>query len=235
LKLLILAGGFGTRLQHLGLGLPKALVPVAASPFLELQLQNWLKQGITSFVFLLHHQADRITQYLHIAQHGLLSGCDLSIVVEKTALDTGGAIANAVKELSLTGDFLVTNADTWLDAGIADLQKVSSPAIAVLHVAKGDRFGSVDFDDKHAVTGFKEKDPFRTECWISAGMYRLNASLFAAWGGDRVSVERDLFPLLLEKKHLRAVKIQSNFIDIGVPEDYHRFCRWIQDGRSYSL
>jgi len=235
LKLLILAGGFGTRLQHLGLDLPKALVPVGSSPFLELQLQNWLKQGITSFVFLLHHQADRITQYLRIAQHDLLSGCNLSIVVEKSALDTGGAIANAVKELSLTGDFLVTNADTWLDAGIADLQKASGPAIAVLKVAEGDRFGSVDFDDNDAVTGFREKDPLSTECWISAGMYRLDAGLFAAWGGERVSIERDMFPLLLKNKQLRAVKIQSNFIDIGVPEDYHRFCRWIQDGRSYSL
>lgn len=235
MKLLILAGGFGTRLQHLGFNLPKALVPVGSSPFLELQLQNWLRQGITSFVFLLHHQADRVTQYLHIAQHDLLSGCEYSIVVEKSALDTGGAIANAVKELSLTGDFLVTNADTWLNAGIADLQKASSPAIAVLQVAEGNRFGSVDFDDNGAITGFREKDPFSTACWISAGMYRLNAGLFAAWGGERVSIEKGLFPLLLKEKQLRAVKIQSNFIDIGVPEDYHRFCRWIQDGRSYSL
>jgi len=235
LKLLILAGGFGTRLQHLGFNLPKALVPVGSSPFLELQLQNWMHQGINSFVFLLHHQADSISQYLKSIKAGLLAGCELSIVVEKSPLDTGGAIANAVNELSLTGDFLVVNADTWLEAGIKDLKNASSPAIAVLHIANGDRFGSVDVDDSGTVTGFIEKDSSRTDCWISAGMYLLNASLFAAWAGEKVSIERDLFPLLLKEKQLSAVKIESNFIDIGVPEDYQRFCSWIEDGRSYSL
>ena len=222
-------------MQHLGLDVPKALMPVGSSSFLELQLENWLLQGINSFVFLLHHQADRITQYLHSVEGNLLAGCEMSIVEEETPLDTGGAIANAVKELALVGDFLVTNADTWLGAGIADMQKTNSPAIAVLHVDEGGRFGSVDFDESQAVIGFKEKDPLRTECWISAGMYRLNARLFADWSGNKYSIEREIFPQLLNEKKLRAVKIESDFIDIGVPEDYHRFCRWIDAGRSFPL
>ena len=235
MKLLVLAGGFGTRLQHLGLGMPKALAPVGSSPFLELQINNWLNQGITSFVFLLHHQADQIEKYLLSIKNDLLAGCELSIVIENTALDTGGAIANAVRELSLNEDFLVANADTWLEAGIAELGRSPGPTVAVLQVDDASRFGLVNFDDRGFVQSFVEKDQCQTMGWINAGLYRFNTDLFLAQDKAKFSIERDVLPLLAIDTKLIAAKIESNFIDIGVPNDYYRFCRWIESERNYPL
>ena len=60
MKLLVLAGGFGTRLQSVVSDVPKAVAPVGNVSFLYLQLEHWIAQGVRSFVFLLHHQADLI-------------------------------------------------------------------------------------------------------------------------------------------------------------------------------
>ena len=55
MKLLVLAGGFGTRLHSVVAEVPKALAPIGSVPFLQLQIDHWKTQGINSFVFLLHH------------------------------------------------------------------------------------------------------------------------------------------------------------------------------------
>jgi NDP-sugar pyrophosphorylase family protein len=55
--------------------------------------------------------------------------------------------------------------------------------------------------------------------------------LFEDWSGQAFSLERDLFPELAKVGHLRAAPLQAEFIDIGVPADYFRFCRWVESGK----
>ena len=64
MRLLVLAGGFGTRLKSVVNNVPKALAPVGSVPFLQLQIEHWYAQGIREFCFLLHHQADKIFTFL---------------------------------------------------------------------------------------------------------------------------------------------------------------------------
>ena len=68
MKLLVLAGGFGTRLRTAVTDVPKPLAPVGDVPFLQLQIEHWLDQGIREFTFLLHHQADQIVAFLKAQQ-----------------------------------------------------------------------------------------------------------------------------------------------------------------------
>jgi D-glycero-alpha-D-manno-heptose 1-phosphate guanylyltransferase len=235
LKLLVLAGGFGTRLQSVLLGMPKALAPVGGVPFLALQLDNWIAQGIRSFVFLLHHQADQITGFLDTVKSGLLKDCEFVTLVEPAPMDTGGAVAHAVRELGLDGDFLVTNADTWLGSGIQKLTASRSPAMAVTRLDDSSRYGQVQFDDCHRVTAFTEKKALGAPGWINAGLCRLRADMFNNWDGSRFSMETQTFPELVQRGEFRAVPIEPDFIDIGIPEDYRRFCRWIESGRKGTL
>ena len=102
MMLLVLAGGFGTRLQSVVTEVPKALAPVGDVPFLKLQIEHWKKQGITSFIFLLHHQADLIVNFLKIQQASLLNECEIHWVIEPRPMDTGGAVAYAVKKQKLS-------------------------------------------------------------------------------------------------------------------------------------
>jgi D-glycero-alpha-D-manno-heptose 1-phosphate guanylyltransferase len=235
MKLLVLAGGFGTRLKTVITDVPKALAPVGDVPFLQLQLEHWLAQGLREFTFLLHHQADLIIAFLQAHQFGLLKDCQVDWLIEPVPMDTGGAIAHAVKTLDLKDEFLMTNADTWLGGGIFELMQSLAPSMAVVNLPNVSRYGQVHFDHAERVTAFAEKDGQCAAGWINAGLCHLNVELFKNWDGQPFSLERNLFPTLVQKRHLTAAPLQTDFIDIGVPADYHRFCRWIAAGRQNPL
>jgi D-glycero-alpha-D-manno-heptose 1-phosphate guanylyltransferase len=234
-RLLVLAGGFGTRLQSVVSDVPKALAPVGDIPFLHLQIENWLSQGLRSFVFLLHHQAELIIEFLEFERNKLLKDCELKWVIEPTALDTGGAVAYAVSQLNLTSDFLLTNADTWLGTGMSAVAQSKAPSMAVLSVSDASRYGQVEFDDQLKVTSFLEKSNTKGSGWINAGICHLNVNSFQHWDGRPFSLERILLTQLANDGGLLTVVLQTDFIDIGIPEDYGRFFSWIKSGKTNEL
>lgn len=231
MKLLILAGGFGTRLQSVVSDVPKALAPVGYSTFLDIQIEHWIAQGITDFVFLLHHQADQIVSFLQARQKDLLRDCQVAWTVEPLPLDTGGAVAYAVHALGLNGDVLISNADTWLGKGVDEIQGVNSPSLAVVHLSDISRYGEVLFEENFRVNGFREKSGRKMAGWINAGLCRLSTELFSHWDGCALSLERNVFPDLVNRGVLHAVPLQADFMDIGVPDDYVRFCMWASNGK----
>jgi D-glycero-alpha-D-manno-heptose 1-phosphate guanylyltransferase len=233
--LLVLAGGFGTRLQSELPGCPKPLAPIGGIPFLSLLIELWRTAGVKNFVFLLHHQSEQIIMYLKDNEAGLLADCEWSTITEPEPLGTGGAVANAVHELSLHEDFLVANSDTWLDNFMGDLLSASAPALGILQVENTQRYGVVNIDNQGLVTGFIEKSRTQGLGWINAGSYHLQPNLFVDWNGAPFSLEHHLFPKLVEERRLHAVPLKSDFIDIGIPEDYQRFTQWIELGRSFPL
>lgn len=230
MRLLVLAGGFGTRLSSVVSDVPKALAPINGVPFLQLQLQHWLKQGLREFTFLLYHQADQIIHFLKQQQLELLKDCKLDWVIEPIPLDTGGAVANAVQKLNFEGNFLITNADTWLGSGVHELTQSKPPSMAVVNFADVSRYGQVHFDLKNNVISFDEKKAVPSEGWINAGMYYFSSNFFENWDGKPFSLERDFFKALLKKRYLKAIPLDTDFIDIGVPEDYRFFCDWVESG-----
>lgn len=227
MKLLVLAGGFGTRLKTVISDVPKALAPIGDVPFLQLQIAHWLAQGVREFTFLLHHQADLIIAFLKAHEAGLLNDCKVDWLIEPVPMGTGGAIANAVKTLDLKNEFLMTNADTWLGGGIFELIQSSAPAMAVVNLPDVSRYGQVYFDHGHRVSAFTEKTVECAAGWINAGFCHLSAELFNNWDGEPFSLEQDLFSRLAQSSRLTAVPLQTDFIDIGIPVDYRRFCRWV--------
>lgn len=235
LPLFVLAGGFGTRLQSVLNGSPKALAPVHGRPFLSLQIEHWLSQGVDSFVFMLHHHADQIIQFLKSEEDKLLKGCKVHYVVEPSPMGTGGAVAYAINQLAYGGDFLLTNADTWLGVGIDEMMKAPSPAILVVKVENVGRYGEVIFDNRRLVTSFVEKRDNPNIGWINAGISRMNTSFFRDWDGQPFSLENSTYPELVVKKVLAAITLDTGFIDIGIPQDYAKFCRWIESERTIRL
>ena len=73
--------------------------------------------------------------------------------------------------------------------------------------------------------GFKEKVLGQKKSTINAGIYKLDLSCFNGIQKKVFSLEQDLFPLLIEHKFVNSVKITGNFIDIGIPSDYKKFCQ----------
>lgn len=234
-RLLVLAGGFGTRLRSAVADVPKPLAPVMGRPYLQYLIEHWVGQGVSELSFLLHFQADMIVDFLSTQQReGCLRGCKLNVVVEPRPLGTGGAIAFAVDQLAMRGTFLVANADTWVGGDLQRIVQAGSPSMAVIRVENAERYGSVQIENDKVVT-FREKLDSVGPGWINAGLYHLDCDAFRNWDGEPYSIERELFPLLAREGRLNAVPLDTDFIDIGIPEDYFRFCRWIESGKTGGL
>lgn len=235
MELLVLAGGVGTRLRSVVSDRPKALAQVAGRPCLYYLMEGWMTQGVTNLTFLLHHHSELIENFLVCYRAtSLWKDCAIRTVIENKPLGTGGSVAHAVKSLSLSGSFLVANADTWLGSGIEQVIDTTVPAMAVVQVGNTERYGSVRVE-QHKVVAFEEKQNTTGSGWINAGLYHLSADLFDNWNGEPFSIEREFFPKLVVGGQLRAVPLTTDFIDIGIPEDYFRFCRWIESGKTRVL
>jgi NDP-sugar pyrophosphorylase family protein len=90
-------------------------------------------------------------------------------------------------------------------------------------------------DSNNHVTLFQEKNSRKGSGWINAGLYHLSSELFMNWDHQPFSLERISFPAWAACGDLKAVALEADFIDIGVPADYFRFCRWIESGKKVNL
>jgi D-glycero-alpha-D-manno-heptose 1-phosphate guanylyltransferase len=227
-QLIVLAGGFGTRLQLILNGKPKPLADINGVPFLQLLFVNWIEQGFSNFILSLHYEAEQIISLVEELKKTILRNCEVQYVIEFTPLGTGGAISHVVNELNLINDVFIANADTWVDSGFKSLIGSKNNVIGIVRMENTSRYGKVLLNNDNNVVKFEEKENKDSPGFINAGIYKLSSSLFTAWNGKAYSLERELFPILIQKQKLCAVEIISNFIDIGVPEDYYKFCRIIK-------
>jgi NDP-sugar pyrophosphorylase family protein len=222
--LVVLAGGFGTRLQSVLKGLPKPMADINGIPFLQYQFENWIENGFDDFVISLHYEAQIIIDFIEQKKDTLLKNCKIQCIVEPIPLGTGGAIKYLISKAFLSNNFFITNADTWIKNGYSDLQRYNESAIGITYVENTLRYGQVVIDHQKNITSFIEKNINDKSGFINIGIYKLNKLFFLNFKKDVFSVEVDLFPQLLKTQELKGIPIYSDFIDIGIPEDYNRFC-----------
>ena len=85
------------------------------------------------------------------------------------------------------------------------------------------RFGSLKIDANHKVLGFEEKGAATGPGFINAGYYIFKRSLLDLIPEGKVcSLERDIFPRLVEQNAMYAFENHGDFIDIGLPEEWQR-------------
>jgi NDP-sugar pyrophosphorylase family protein len=60
---------------------------------------------------------------------------------------------------------------------------------------------------------------------INGGFYKFNKSIFEDFNKATYSLESDFFPILVKSKEIKGYILKTEFIDIGVPEDYLHFCK----------
>ena len=226
---IILAGGLGTRLRDAVADLPKCLAPVGQRPFLEIQVATLLAAGVEDIVLSLGYKADAVVDAV---QH-MAGRQRIRYVVEPSLLGTGGAIAFAMDSLGLA-EVMVANGDTYLDGDIGGMLLPLDRAggewfrMAVVQVADRGRFGGVQLDTKGRVQGFLEKGA-QGPGHINAGLYRLCRAVLPERASGPYALETAVLPGLVQRRAVAGLCISGNFTDIGVPEDYFRFC--LQRGR----
>lgn len=215
---IILAGGRGTRLASVVSDVPKPLAPIAGRPFLDHLIDRLAASGtVDRLILTLGHLADRAIT--HFERHP--PKLPVEILVETTALGTGGALVSALP--MLRGEtFLVLNGDTMLALDHADLLAAhratrAQATLALVEMADASRFGTVSLDEDR-ITGFIEKQP--GSGWINGGVYVFERTAFDAVPPGPASLERDLLPALIERGRTAGFRTRAPFIDIGLPETY---------------
>jgi NDP-sugar pyrophosphorylase family protein len=111
MKAMILAAGFGTRLQPLTKTVPKPMVPVLNRPLLERTIELLRQSNIQDIAVNVHHLSEQVIAHFG---DGSKFGVNLHFSREETILGTAGGIKEAQKFLD-GGSFLVINSDIIVD------------------------------------------------------------------------------------------------------------------------
>ncbi len=218
---IILAGGFGTRLTTVK-DVPKPMAPINNVPFLQILLDDLLVKGITKFYLAVGHQHEIIIDYFGSSY----MGCKINYVIEDTPLGTGGAIKQALAQVTSENVF-VFNGDTFFDVDIelmaAQHNSCSAEVtLALKPLTDFDRYGTVEVNDKFRITKFAEKQ-FCKEGVINGGIYLMKSNLFEGLEyPTQFSMEQDYFERYCSEKQLEGFVDEGYFIDIGIPEDYEK-------------
>ena len=217
----VLAGGFGTRLQKVVKNKPKALAEVSGKPFLAYLLEKYQDAGIRETVLCTGYLATQIEEAF--GDH--FGDMALTYSKEQMPLGTAGALANALPFIG-TDTALVANGDCFFEADITNmymyhLGRGSDATILLTHVDDVARFGMVDVDAVGAVEVFREKGGTGPG-WINAGVYLIERHMIKTIPtGRSVSIEKETFPSWIGKG-LCAWKGKGSFLDIGTAESYAR-------------
>ena len=220
MDVVILAGGFGTRLRSFVSDVPKPMAPVAGKPFLEILLASLSNKGITRAVLSLGHMADVVAQHFG----SKFQGIDLVYAIETQPLGTGGAIRVALKSC-VQQVALVINGDTFLELDVSALEtqwnQTGRPFIVGIEVDDTTRFGRLVLDGQRVV-GFAEKKAGGSGV-INSGHYLLPTDIFDGFDRpDPFSFEIDFLMPNVQNLDFEVFRTNGLFIDIGVPEDFLR-------------
>ena len=225
MKVVILAGGRGTRLAPYTSVLPKPLMPIGNQTILEIVIEQLVRQGFGEIVLCVGHLSHLIEAVLN---NGRPFGAELTYVKESEPLGTAGPL-RAIPELrSRSAPFLVMNGDvlTSLDYGALLNQHLKSqPAMTI---ATHQRVNTVDYGilelgarDNGAtrVVGFLEKPEFRLD--VSMGVYVLEPHVLDLIpAGEYFDIPDLVHAVLACGEDIGAYRFDGFWLDIGRPEDY---------------
>ena len=153
---IILAGGFGTRLQSVVNDLPKPMAPINGEPFLNYQL-NYLKHyGIKNVILSVGYLAEKIKAYYGSNFNGL----EIDYVVEENPMGTGGGIRLALEKCTESLSF-VLNGDSFFDVDLIKfndlhIQNRSQISLALRKVNNSERYGTIEKTKENIISSFKE-------------------------------------------------------------------------------
>ena len=235
MKALFLAGGMGTRLKPLTDDLPKPMVPIMGKPLLERNLLKLKNSGVDEIILSTSYKPHKIKEYFG---DGAKMGLKIHYVCEDIPLGTGGAIKNAQEFFDDT--FIIFNADILSNIDVTEMlkfhkEKHALATIAVTRVENPSQYGVIQYNEALYAESFIEK-PKLSEAksnYINAGIYIFEPQVLEEIpDSEVVSIERETYPLLLEKGYPIAVyKSKEYWMDIGTIDKYRQAHQDILDGR----
>lgn len=224
MKAVIMAGGFGTRIQPLTSNIPKPMIPLVNRPIMLHIVELLKKHNINDLVMLLYHQPEVIKNFF---RDGTDFGVKITYVTPLEDLGTAGAVKSAEKFLDER--FMVISGDLLTDFNLKKVmdfheEKKALATITLTSVKDPLQFGVVITDKEKRITQFLEK-PGWGEVFsdtINTGIYVLEPeALKYIPEGENFDFSQDLFPLLLRNNDpLYGYAMKGYWRDIGNTDSY---------------
>ncbi len=222
-EVIILAGGFGTRLSNVVSDLPKCMAPINGKPFLDYQLDYLDVFGIERVILSVGYLHEKIIE--HYGDH--YKNFKLDYAIEKEPLGTGGGLKLAMK-MAKGSLVYVLNGDTFYHIDykkFLDIHRGMEAKLSIVLRELDDvkRYGSIERDESKRITGFWEKNQKSGKGFINGGVYIFNKRFFESQNlPDKFSLEKDFFEKIYKTEKIYGILCRQYFIDIGVPEDYKK-------------
>jgi mannose-1-phosphate guanylyltransferase len=229
----ILAGGLGTRLKPITQRIPKVMLPINGKPFLLYLLELLRKQGVTEIVLCIGYLGEEVRNFL---QDGESFGLKIRYSQERERLlGTGGALRQA--QNLLDEYFLVINGDTYLPINYGDVERTflqcGKKALMVVYdnrehtgtknnVELGDDFMIIRHDKENSAPPLK---------YVDAGALVLRReALNLIEEGHPISLEKGLYPTLIQQNEMKAYITEQRFYDIANLEQLEAFDEFAKRG-----
>ena len=225
MKIIILAGGFGTRLSEYTDTIPKPMVTIGGKPIIFHIMNHYAKYGFKEFYIALGYKSEIIKDYFlnyrtlnsdftidlgtgDITHHNF-DNLDWKITLVNTGENTmtGGRIKR-IQNFIGNETCMLTYGDGVSDVNIKELLKFHNThkkLVTVTAVRPHARFGELEITEDNLVENFKEK-PQINNGWINGGFFVLEPEFFSYIEGDNTFLEKEPLEIAAQKKQLIAYK-----------------------------
>ncbi len=224
IKAVVMAGGFGTRIQPLTHAIPKPMLPIVNLPMMEHTMNSLIDIGIKEFIILLYFKADIIKNYFG---DGSDRGIKIEYVLPDADYGTAGAVGFAREYLDTT--FIIVSGDLVTDFDFKKIvefhkKRESKLTITLTSVENPLQFGVVITDENGKIEKFLEK-PSWGEVFsdtINTGIYIIEPEILKYIPlGENYDFAKDLFPFLMQEGiDIIGYDAVGYWQDVGNPESY---------------
>ena len=199
LKVVILAGGKGTRLKEHTNSIPKPMVKVLGKPIILHIIEHYQKFGIRNFIIASGYKSKIIKNFFKNKNN-------IKVIYTGKDTLTGGRLKKLKKYVSNT--FFLTYGDGLSDINIRSLLKFhfkhkKIATITAVHPIS--RFGEITLNNQNTVLKFNEKPQVKND-WINGGFFLFNKEIFKYLRNDQEILEKYPLQKLSQIKQLKAYK-----------------------------
>ncbi len=219
-KVVLMAGGLGTRLRPLTNKVPKPLLVVGGKPIIETIIESFVKFGFKNFILSVNYKSEMFEEYFG---NGTKFGVNIEYIHEDKRLGTAGALSLMKKKLN--EDFFVMNGDLLTNANFEQLLRFhqDNKADATMCVREYDfqiPYGVVDVMDSE-ILSITEKPIHKY--FVNAGIYMLSPKVLNHIPADEFYDMPTFFDKLIEMKNsVISFPLREYWLDIGKMEEFKR-------------
>jgi glucose-1-phosphate cytidylyltransferase len=202
MKVVLLAGGFGTRLSEYTKTIPKPMIEVGGQPMLIHIMKQYVKYGFKDFYIALGYRGEIIKKFFNKK----FFDWNINLIETGKNTMTGGRLKRLKKYVGKT-TFMMTYGDGLSNVNLGKLlkfHKKSRKLVTLTAVRPPARFGALKLKGNN-VSYFKEKSKL-DEGWINGGFFVMEPEFLKFIKNDNTYLEREPLETVTRKKQLVAFK-----------------------------